>query len=312
MIINSPQNVAMSLKTGLTIGLRTLRLSRTSKTCHSLSPLLQRSHDFHGRLHSTNTQTTYSSVDPTEVSHFNALASSWWDPHGPSRILHLMNPIRHSFVSKCLASSAQPAVSSTSKLHFLDIGCGGGIFAESAARLPNVATVTAIDPSSEVLKIADAHRKQDPMLLAKDKLTYLNTDIDSLDLQRRPDGYDVVSVFEVIEHVPKPSSFLKTVMPFVKPGGWLVMSTIARTWTSWAVTKLVAEDIMGVVPRGTHDWNKYINEAELREWFGKQEGWESPKAMGVMYIPGFGWKEVVGGEDIGNYFFAIRKSPVSK
>ena len=128
------------------------------------------------------------------------------------------------------------------------------------------------------------------------------------------DGFDVVSLFEVIEHVPpnQASAFLSAVEPHVKPGGWLVLSTIARTWTSWLTTKIVAEDLLRIVPRGTHDWARYVNESELRQWFEgrRREGkkvWERPRAMGVLYIPGIGWKEVPKGEEFGNYFFGIRK-----
>jgi len=217
-----------------------------------------------------------------------------------------MNPLRHTFIQRCLASQAiaQP---SNRKIDYLDIGCGGGIFAESAARIPNTNSVTAIDPSPEVLKIAKAHARRDPLLTQPGRLDYLNHGIEDLPSSRKQNGYDIVTIFEVVEHVSNPSSFLSTVLPHVKPGGWLVLSTIARTWTSWVVTKLVAEDVLGFVPRGTHDWKKYINEQELREWFAKREGWSSPRAMGVMYVPGVGWREVPGGEDFGNYFFAIRK-----
>src|SRR3954463_12069998 len=97
----------------------------------------------HFRPHSTS-----SSVNPTEVLHFNALASTWWDPNGSSRLLHLMNPLRHDFIQTCHAS--QPKPPPTSNLRYLDIGCGGGIFAESAARLSSTGEVTAIDPSPEV------------------------------------------------------------------------------------------------------------------------------------------------------------------
>jgi polyprenyldihydroxybenzoate methyltransferase/3-demethylubiquinol 3-O-methyltransferase len=192
-------------------------------------------------------------------------------------------------------------------LDYLDIGCGGGIFAESAARLSNTRSVTALDPSSEVLKIAEGHRRRDPLLMQHGRLTYLNHGIEDLPKERKPGGYDVVTVFEVLEHVSSPSHFLTTVLPHVKPGGWLVLSTIARTWTSWMVTKVVAEDMLGIVPQGTHDWNKYINETELREWFERREGWGSVRSMGVVYVPGIGWREVQGSENVGNYFFGVRR-----
>ncbi|PBP27957.1 3-demethylubiquinone-9 3-O-methyltransferase [Diplocarpon rosae] len=248
--------------------------------------------------------TTSSSVNPEEVSHFNALASTWWDPHGSSRLLHLMNPLRHDFIRSCHAM--QPDPSPTSGIRYLDIGCGGGIFAESAARLGNTGSVTAIDPSPGVLAIAKAHAKQDPGL--KGKLTYLNMSIEQLSKPTSvEEQYDVLSVFEVIEHITHPAEFLDLCTPFVKPGGWIVMSTIARTWTSWLTTKFVAEDLVGIVPRGTHDWEKYINQDELRGYFLKEGGWNSPMVMGVVYVPGLGWKEVSGSERLGNYFFAIRR-----
>lgn len=244
---------------------------------------------------------TFTSVNPDEVSHFNALAAEWWDPHGSSRLLHLMNPLRHDFINACLDSQLEPRPAT---LSYLDIGCGGGIFAESAARLATTDRVTAIDPTPEVLAIAKAHARKDPALASK--LTYRQTSVENLEIPPEGQGYDIVSVFEVIEHVDQPGEFLQRVRPFIKPGGWLVMSTIARTWTSWFTTNLVAEDILGIVPKGTHDWNKYINEDELRSFF-VDKGWNSPRVMGVMYVPGLGWKEVRGSEKVGNYFFAIRK-----
>lgn len=251
------------------------------------------------RAHSTT-----SSVNPEEISHFNALASTWWDPHGSSRFLHLMNPLRHDFIRAC--HSTQPKPPPASSLRYLDIGCGGGIFAESAARLSSVGTVTAIDPSDKVLAVAKGHARRDPAL--RRKLTYLNTSIENLPIPASvEDQYDVLSLFEVIEHITHPSSFLDACAPFVKPGGWMVMSTIARTWMSWLTTKFVAEDLVGVVPRGTHDWEKYVNEEELRGYFLGERGWNSPMAMGVVYVPGLGWREVRGSERVGNYFFGIRK-----
>ncbi|KAI9814643.1 MAG: Hexaprenyldihydroxybenzoate methyltransferase, mitochondrial [Pycnora praestabilis] len=252
-------------------------------------------------------KSTKSSVDQTEVSHFNALASTWWDPHGSSRLLHLMNPLRHDFIRSCHASQSTPPP--TSRLRYLDVGCGGGIFAESAARLASTRSVTGIDPSSEVLAVAKAHARQDPILLEDGRLEYLNQSIEQLPPPQTADQqYDVLSLFEVIEHISRPSPFLLNCLPFVKPGGWIVMSTIARTWASWFTTKLVAEDLARIVPRGTHDWDKYINEEELRGWFEGREGWGSPRSMGVIYVPAVGWREIRGGEKWGNYFFGIRKN----
>ncbi|KAK3331989.1 S-adenosyl-L-methionine-dependent methyltransferase [Cercophora scortea] len=248
-----------------------------------------------------------SSVNADEISHFNALASTWWDAHGSSRILHLMNPLRHDFIRSCRASSPVSSTSET-KLRYLDVGCGGGIFAESAARLLDTSTVTAIDPSPMILAVAKRHAQKDPTLMSTQKLTYLNASIETLPIPTSPiEQFDIVSLFEVIEHVDQPAAFLDRCGAFVKPGGWLVMSTIARTWTSWFTTNLVAEDILGVVPKGTHDWRKYINEDELRGHFRGKSEWGAPRVVGVVYVPGLGWKEVSGSEKIGNYFFGVQR-----
>ncbi|ROW13532.1 hypothetical protein VPNG_04473 [Cytospora leucostoma] len=259
-----------------------------------------------------SSSSAYSSVNPSEVAHFNALASSWWDPHGPSRILHLMNPLRHDFIRECHASQPDP-LPAGHRARYLDVGCGGGIFAESAARLPATASVTAVDPTPEVLRIARAHAARDPSL--RGRLDYVAGTIETLPPPRAgagadagaDDRFDVVSLFEVIEHVDRPSQFLERCGEFVRPGGWLVMSTISRTWASWFTTNFVAEDVLGIVPKGTHDWNKYINESEMRNYFARKEGWSSPRVKGVVYVPGLGWREVPGSENVGNYFFAVRK-----
>jgi polyprenyldihydroxybenzoate methyltransferase / 3-demethylubiquinol 3-O-methyltransferase len=213
-----------------------------------------------------------------------------------------MNPLRHDFIAACHRAQPTPPPET---LSYLDIGCGGGIFAESAARLPSTSRVTAIDPTPGVLAVARAHARKDPALASK--LTYKQSAIEDLPIPEANGGYDVVSLFEVIEHIDAPSRFLDKVRPFVRPGGWLVMSTIARTWMSWFTTNLMAEDVLRIVPRGTHDWKKYINEDELRRYF-VDKGWSSPRVMGVVYVPGLGWREVRGSEKVGNYFFAVRRT----
>ena len=261
------------------------------------------------------TQTSYrpqstSSINTDEITHFNTLAASWWEPHGPSRLLHLMNPLRHDFIRSCPSSS--DADDSSGPKNYLDIGCGGGIFAESAARLKETQKVTAIDPSTQVIAVAKAHARKDPSLVNGCRLKYLNQSVEDLPLPKSSDEqFDIVSLFEVIEHIDKPSTFLEKCMPFVKPGGWLVGSTIARTWTSWLTTKVVAEDVVRMVPKGTHDWNKYINPEELEVFFARQEGWGVEggfRSSGCIYIPGLGWKTVTGSQEWGNYFFGVRRN----
>ncbi|KAI9654430.1 MAG: Hexaprenyldihydroxybenzoate methyltransferase, mitochondrial [Alyxoria varia] len=261
-------------------------------------------------------------------AHFSALASSWWDPHGPSRLLHLMNPMRHQFINTCLESATFPPPDpTTASQHYLDIGCGGGIFAESAARLSGTASVLGVDPNPEVLQVAREHAKRDPFLTLptsnagagteeqrsqRPRLRYLNTTLEDLPLPNptESDGFDVVTLFEVIEHLPHPAQTLDSISQHIKPGGWMILSTIARTWTSWATTKVVAEDLLGMVPRGTHDWEKYLNWSEIQEWLRGSGKWnmQSSRVMGVVYVPGLGWKEVPRSEDYGNYFLGVRKS----
>ena len=219
-----------------------------------------------------------------------------------------MNPLRHDFITSCFASYPN----APQQKRYLDIGCGGGIFAESAARLNRTESVLGIDPSKEVIDVAKVHARNDPLLMQPGRLKYEQISIEELATPTSPKlQFDVVSLFEVIEHINKPSPFLESCLPFVKPGGWLILSTIARTWTSWLTTKVIAEEVVRMVPRGTHEWEKYVNADELASWFRKKEGWGAGggmRVMGVVYVPGIGWKVVPSGEKWGNYFFGIRRN----
>ena len=221
-----------------------------------------------------------------------------------------MNPLRHKFIKQCLSSHIREK---NKKLKYLDVGCGGGIFAESAARLHDTESITAIDPTPEVIAVARRHQRQDPLLLQPGRLNYHNTTIEEMPSPSEPvNGYDIVTLFEVIEHIRNPSPFLQSCLQHLKPGGWLIGSTIARTNVSWFTTKVMAEDVLRLVPRGTHEWNQYLQPGELQQWASVQPeldvrtgGW---KVMGVVYVPGFGWREVFGSEDWGNYFFGMKKA----
>jgi 2-polyprenyl-6-hydroxyphenyl methylase/3-demethylubiquinone-9 3-methyltransferase len=261
-----------------------------------------------------------------------------------------MNPLRHAFLDSCLSSSGTPTSPSASPaatvagagpLRILDIGCGAGIFAESAARLRHARgppRVTGLDPSAAVLAAARAHARRDPALVAAGNLEYVQGGVEdalaaaaaaeggagsgALPRVAQRDRFDVVTAFEVLEHVARPSRFLAQASALVRDGGWLVGSTISRTAASWLVTKLAAEEVLRLVPRGTHDWDRYVRPDELREWFacrsgggggggggGEEGGWDagSWRVAGVVYVPGLGWREVKGSESVGNYFFGVRK-----
>lgn len=316
-MISAELNKLLLLPTALrTIALRSLATPIRIATCEAQqSRCFSNSTALPTSTDSTPTAANGSSVSHAEVSHFKALASSWWDAHGSSRLLHLMNPLRHKFIRQCLNSDEHLNPNTSKKLRYLDVGCGGGIFAESAARLSTSDSVTAIDPTPEVISVAQQHQRQDPLLLEAGRLSYINTSIEDLPLQtsqEKGQGYDILTLFEVIEHITHPSPFLQTCLAHLAPGGWLIGSTIARTNASWFTTKLMAEDVLGVVPRGTHNWEQYIQPGELREWAKAQEGLDASawQVMGVVYVPGFGWREVDGSEGWGNYFFGMRKRDV--
>lgn len=205
-----------------------------------------------------------------------------------------MNPLRHKFIRQCQRRDID--FTTDKKLKYLDIGCGAGIFAESAARLPTTASVTAIDPTPEVITVAQRHQRQDPVLLEPGRLTYYNTAIE--ELPQKDGGYDIITLFEVIEHIQQPSPFLTSCLKHLKPGGWLIGSTIARTNTSWFTTKLMAEEVLRIVPRGTHDWSQYIQPSELRQWASVQPELEVQGLGGRLWVwcmcRGWGGRKLVG------------------
>ena len=229
-----------------------------------------------------------------------------------------MNPLRHDFIKSCSPARAD----NNRSLTYLDVGCGGGIFASSAARLANTSKVVAIDPTPDVITVAREHQRNDPLLAQKGRISYINCAIEDLETQQGhipKGGFDFVSVFEVVEHIDKPAAFLRQAVQHLKPGGWLIGSTIARHPLSYLTTKFVAEAPwpIGVVPRGTHDWNKYINPNELKQWFEKEnmlarearepEPFGPVRIEGCAYLPLVGWKFIKGTADVGNYFFGVQK-----
>jgi polyprenyldihydroxybenzoate methyltransferase / 3-demethylubiquinol 3-O-methyltransferase len=254
-----------------------------------------------------------STVNPQEISRFDDLAATWWDPNGSSRLLHRMNPIRLRFLKSIL----DPTMSRTDNqwlqdMSILDIGCGGGILCESLARLG--AKTYGVDASLPAIEVAKAHVRKDPVLCSRNPPVYIHGSIQDHDPAAQ---YDVVTAMEVLEHVDYPSSFIKEMAMRVKPGGWLLVSTISRTWQSWLGAIVAAENILAIVPPGTHTWRKFINEDELRQHIEalRDERGEKlaldVKTKGILYDPTVGeWrlKDTIGGP-IFNYFLAARRAP---
>jgi 2-polyprenyl-6-hydroxyphenyl methylase/3-demethylubiquinone-9 3-methyltransferase len=193
----------------------------------------------------------------------------------------------------------------------LDVGCGGGILTESLARLG--ATTDGLDASPRAIEVAKAHLRTDPELNTSNPPNYV---CGSVHDHRKDSKYDIVLAMEVLEHVDRPSSFLQQLAGHVKPGGWLVISTISRSWQSWLGAIVGAESILRIVPPGTHSWDKFIKEDELRDFMKdlKDENgnhWVADaKSKGCIYNPLRGeWQMVKGVRGpVFNYFFAARRT----
>ena len=194
---------------------------------------------------------TTRNVSAQEVARFDALAAEWWDPDGPMRPLHRMNPARIDWITARIAHhfgpDARPAV--------LDVGCGAGLAAEALARAGF--PVTAIDAAADVIAIARDHAAD----MGDTAPAYRVATTE--DLAAEGLRFPVISALEVIEHVPDPAAFVAALRGLLAPGGLLVMSTLNRTNRSWLTAKLGAEYVLRWLPVGTHDWNAFLPPAEL-------------------------------------------------
>ncbi len=197
-------------------------------------------------------------VNPAEIAHFNAMAAAWWNPDGPSKPLFALNPPRLAFVRDqlCARFARDPRMSQPlSGLRLLDLGCGGGLVSEPLARMG--ATVVGADAAEENIGIAKAHAAE--MELAID---YRATTAEALvDEGAR---FDAVISLEVVEHVADVPLFLKCCAQLLEPGGLFLFSTLNRTAASYATAIIGAEMLLRVIPRGTHDWRKFITPEEMQ------------------------------------------------
>ncbi|MDP2123155.1 MAG: bifunctional 2-polyprenyl-6-hydroxyphenol methylase/3-demethylubiquinol 3-O-methyltransferase UbiG [Parvibaculum sp.] len=221
-----------------------------------------------------------SSVDPAEIARFSAMAAEWWDPAGKFRPLHKFNPVRLSYIRAQV--SAHFGLDARARrpfegLRFLDIGCGGGLLAEPMARLG--AEVTAADAAEKNIKTASVHAREQGLAI-----DYRCTTAEALAAQG--ETFDVILNMEVIEHVADRDLFLKDCGRMVKPGGLMFVATLNRTLKAHAFAIIGAEYVLGWLPRGTHDWKKFVTVNEMEAGLAAA-GLDVREIAGVSYNPLF-------------------------
>lgn len=188
-------------------------------------------------------------VDPAEIEKFEQLAHDWWDKNSHLKTLHDINPLRLAFIQQRCSLAGQ---------RVLDIGCGGGILSESLAA--QSAQVTGIDLAKASIGVAQLHQQT-----SGHDIEYLTVAAETF-AEERPQQYDVVVCMELLEHVPDPAAIVTAAATLLKPGGHLFLSTLNRTPKAYTQAILGAEYLLRLLPRGTHDYEKFIRPAELAEW----------------------------------------------
>jgi 2-polyprenyl-6-hydroxyphenyl methylase/3-demethylubiquinone-9 3-methyltransferase len=212
-------------------------------------------------------------VDAAEIAKFDAMAQRWWDPQGPSKPLHDLNPLRLKYVDRVVSLAGKGAPASA---RVADVGCGGGILAEAMARAG--ARVLGIDLSEACLDVARLHAAE-----SRVELDYRA--VSAQDLAReQPANFDAVTCMELLEHVPDPEAMLASLAVLVRPGGDVIVSTLNRHPRAFAVAIVGAEYIARVLPRGTHDYLKFIRPTELARW-GRAAGLDLEDVTGISYNP---------------------------
>ncbi len=207
-------------------------------------------------------------VDPQEIAKFNELAARWWDTTSEFKALHDINPLRLDYIERQCSGLAGKIV--------LDVGCGGGILSESMAQ--RNATVTGIDMSESPLSVAKLHLYESGL-----SVEYRLMTVEQLAAER-PESFDVVTCMEMLEHVPDPISVVRACSQLVKKGGHVFFSTINRTPKSYLFAVIGAEYILGLIPKGTHNYAKLIRPAELAEWL-RAANLEIRDMSGMSYNP---------------------------
>jgi len=243
-----------------------------------------------------------SSIDAAEVAKFEAMAAEWWDPQGKFKPLHLMNPCRLDYISSQIAAEFDRDLTQAKPfagLRILDIGCGGGLLSEPMARLG--AVVVGADAAARNIPVARLHAESVGLTI-----DYRHTTAE--DLAAAGERFDVVLNMEVVEHVADPQTFLTTCQHLLTPGGLMVCSTLNRNPKSFVMAIVGAEWVMRWLPKGTHDWKKFITPDELYG-FLRQAGLDPVDRKGMVFNP-VSWSWSLSSRDLScNYVTASLKRP---
>ena len=239
-------------------------------------------------------------IDPAEVAKFEAMAAEWWDPNGKFKPLHQMNPCRLDYITTQVAAEfgrdlRQPRP--FAGLRLLDIGCGGGLLSEPMARLG--ATVVGADAAARNIPVAELHAQQSGLTI-----DYRN--VAAEDLAAGGEQFDVVLNMEVVEHVADPLAYLTACQTLLKPGGLMICSTLNRNAKSFMMAIVGAEWVMHWLPKGTHDWAKFITPDELCDLI-RRAGLDPVDRKGMVFKP-LGWSWSLSDRDLSvNYVTASVK-----
>ena len=228
-------------------------------------------------------------VDPQELAKFSELAHRWWDPDSEFRPLHQINPLRLEWIDELAGLKGQRA---------LDVGCGGGILAEAMAR--RASHVTGIDLAVRPLGVARLHALESGV----ENIEYREIAAEALAAEA-PGRFDVVTCMEMLEHVPDPSSVVRACATLVRPGGWVFFSTLNRNPKSFLFAIIGAEYVLGLLPKGTHEYARFIRPSELARWT-RESGLTLEGSKGMEYNP-LTRRYKLSGDTSVNYLFACRR-----
>src|SRR6056297_624541 len=255
---------------------------------------------FRKRCHPVTDST--STIDPAEIAKFQAMAEAWWDPDGKFKPLHMLNPCRLDYITRQIAAEFDRDLTTERPfegLRLLDIGCGGGLLSEPMARLR--ADVVGADAAPRNIPVAQVHAEQSGL-----DIDYRHTTAE--DMAAAGERFDVVLNMEVVEHVADPLAYLTACQALLKPGGLMVCSTINRNPKSFAMAIVGAEYVMRWLPKGTHEWSKFITPDELYGLIS-QAGLTPVDRKGFVFNP-VTWQWRLSDRDLSvNYVTASVKSP---